>query len=189
MTWMPGEQRRRPRQRSIPIGGQRVKGFRTQRRGDRVYQFYAALHESASLIGRLGSSAFRLFTTRGQCHSRARASLRNRHQGPSIMGAEDEAEQSLGRPCHRQVQADSRTHLIHRPARDTISTRLVELEFAPVVIGSTWLSCRCGFSGPAELGAVNPDAVQNHGQPSRQRDNRSFHPAALGNLHSPSLEP
>ena len=30
-----------------------------------------------------------------RCHSRARASLRNRHQGPSIMGFEDEMEQSL----------------------------------------------------------------------------------------------
>src|SRR5262245_40552870 len=37
------------------------------------------------------------------------------------MGFEDEVEQSLPRPCRefeRQVQADSRTHLIHRPARD-----------------------------------------------------------------------
>src|ERR1019366_5788147 len=30
-----------------------------------------------------------------RCRSRARASLRNRHQGPSIMGFEDEAEQSV----------------------------------------------------------------------------------------------
>ena len=39
------------------------------------------------------------------------------------MGFEDEAEQSKGRPCRsgeRQVQADMRTHLIHRPARDII---------------------------------------------------------------------
>src|SRR5437660_10382594 len=38
----------------------------------------------------------------------------------SIMGFEDEVEQSLGRPYRheRQVQADMRTHLIHRPARD-----------------------------------------------------------------------
>ena len=55
-------------------------------------------------------------------HSRARASLRNRHRGPSIMGFEDKVERSLGRPCRscRQVQADMRTHLIHRPARDTV---------------------------------------------------------------------
>jgi hypothetical protein len=35
---------------------------------------------SASLIGRLGSSAFRLSTLQSRCRSRARASLRNRHQ-------------------------------------------------------------------------------------------------------------
>ena len=38
------------------------------------------------------------------------------------MGFEDEAEQSLPRPCReiRPTQADMRTHLIHRPARDII---------------------------------------------------------------------
>ena len=51
---------------------------------------------------------------------RALFPLRNRLEGPSIMGFEDEVEQSLQRPCRqtkRQVQADMRTHLIHRPAR------------------------------------------------------------------------
>src|SRR5262249_312466 len=36
-----------------------------------------------------------------RCRSRARASLRTRHHGPSIMGFEDEVEQSYGRPCRR----------------------------------------------------------------------------------------
>src|SRR5205085_11109361 len=80
----------------------------------------ALLSMSASLIGRLGSSAFNHPRLRYRCHSRARASLRNRHIGRSIMGFEDEVERSFGRPCRRQVQADMRTHLIHRPARDTI---------------------------------------------------------------------
>jgi len=75
---------------------------------------------SASLIGRFGSSAFRPSTPAVRSHSRARASLRNRHIGRSIMGSEDEAEQSLRRPYRRQVRADMRTHFIHRPARDTI---------------------------------------------------------------------
>ena len=35
----------------------------------------------------------------GRCRSRGRASLRNRLIGPSIMGSEDGAEQSNGRPC------------------------------------------------------------------------------------------
>src|SRR5262252_1200233 len=48
---------------------------------------------------------------------------RRRPIASSIMGFEDEVEQSIGRPCRqfgRQVQADKRSHLIHRPARDII---------------------------------------------------------------------
>jgi hypothetical protein len=64
---------------------------------------------SASLIGHLGSSAFRLSTITasmslaGSCFSSESAPGR-----PSIMGFEDEAEQSLGRPCH---QTDGRSAL------------------------------------------------------------------------------
>src|SRR3974377_95277 len=76
---------------------------------------------SASLIGRLRSSTFRLsaaavsMSLTGSCFSSELA------PGPSTMGFEDEVEQSIPRPCRqfeRQVQADMRTHLIHRPARD-----------------------------------------------------------------------
>src|SRR6516164_8553528 len=54
---------------------------------------------SASLIGRMRSSAFRLSTI---TVSRSLASTRFSSEsapGPSIMGSEDEVEQSLGRPC------------------------------------------------------------------------------------------
>src|ERR1700739_3066424 len=58
----------------------------------------------------------------------------------SIMGFEDEAEQSLPRPCCWQVQADSRTHLIHRPARDTIpplgGVRVLLLSYLTLLTGS-----------------------------------------------------
>ena len=50
------------------------------------------------------------------------------------MGFEDEVEQSVQRPCRqtkRPVQADMRTHLIHRPARDTIPPS-VELDVPPI---------------------------------------------------------
>ena len=47
---------------------------------------------------------------RRRCRPRARASLRNRHQGPSIMGFEDEAERSLGRPCHQTNGRSKRTY-------------------------------------------------------------------------------
>src|SRR5262249_17016149 len=50
----------------------------------------------------------------------------------------------------RQVQADMRTHLIHRPARDTIPPP-VELERPPIAIGLEQLSCRCCIPGPAEF--------------------------------------
>ena len=52
----------------------------------------------ASLIGRLGSSLIDYPPPQCRCRSRARASLGNRHQGRSIMGSEDEVEQSLPRP-------------------------------------------------------------------------------------------
>ena len=64
--------------------------------------------------------------------------------------------------------------------------RLVELGFPPISFDR---SRGCSLPGPAELGAVNPDAVQDHRQPACQRDNRSLHTAALGDLHRPSLEP
>ena len=50
--------------------------------------------------------------------------------------------------------------------------------------------CCCGlFSGPAELGAVNPYAVHDYSQPACQGHDRLFHPAAPGDLHRPGLEP
>ena len=58
---------------------------------------------SASLIG-LGASASGYPPLRCRCLPRARASLRNRHQGPSIMGFEDEADQSFGRPYREELR-------------------------------------------------------------------------------------
>jgi hypothetical protein len=45
-----------------------------------------------------------------ECRPRVRASLRNRHQGPSIMGFEDEAAQSLPRHCHQTKGRSKRTY-------------------------------------------------------------------------------
>jgi hypothetical protein len=147
--------------------------------------------ESASLIGHLGSSTFRL-PPPPQCRrrSRARASLRNRHQGPSIMGFEDEAEQSFSRPCRQQDQADSRTHLIHRPARDILPL-LGGSRFSPIGFDPELFSCCCHglLPGPPELGAVNPYSVHDHRQPACQGHDRLLHPAAPGDLHGPGLEP
>ena len=66
--------------------------------------------------------------------SRARASLRNRHQGPSIMGFEDEAGQSIQRPCRltdsRSKQTCELTSSI--VPRGTSFHCLVDLELSPI---------------------------------------------------------
>src|SRR6267142_1856036 len=77
--------------------------------------------ESASLIGRSRSSTFRLSTTAvsmslaGSCFSTESAPGPFHHgirgRGGTIFWAALPSEE-------RQDQADSRTHLIHRPARD-----------------------------------------------------------------------
>ena len=75
----------------------------------------------ASLIGRLGSSTFRLSTTAVSMSLTGSRFSTESALGPSTMGFEDEAEQSIGRPCRQmngRIQATKRTHLIHRPARD-----------------------------------------------------------------------
>ena len=79
-----------------------------------------------------------------------------------------------------------RSHLIHRPARDIIPPS-VELAFLPIALDPVRPSCRCDLPGPAELGAVNPYAVHDYGQPARQRHDRLLHPAVLGDLHRQAL--
>jgi len=78
---------------------------------------------SASLIGRLGSSAFRLSTATvsmsltGSCFSSESA------PGPFHHGVRRRGGtifRTILPSDERQIQADMRTHLIHRPARDII---------------------------------------------------------------------
>src|SRR6202035_80785 len=65
---------------------------------------------SASLIGPSGSSTFRLsihavsMSLAGSCFSSESA------PGPSIMGSEDEAERSFGRPCRQCGGGSKRTY-------------------------------------------------------------------------------
>src|SRR5215468_9622923 len=76
---------------------------------------------SASLIGRLGSNAFRLsaiavsMSLAGSCFSSESAPGPFHHgirgRGRTIFGAALPSDKG-------RVQADMRTHLIHRPARD-----------------------------------------------------------------------
>jgi hypothetical protein len=92
------------------------------------------------------------------------------------MGFEDEAEQSLGRPCRLTDSRSKRTYELTSSIvpRGTSSHRSVELECPPIAFDPERLLCRRDFPGPVELGAVNPDAVHDHGQPARQRNDRLF---------------
>jgi len=107
------------------------------------------------------------------------------------MGFEDEVEQSFGRPC---LQTDGRSKQTCELTSSIVPRgasfhHVVELEFPPIVFDAVGLSCRHDLFGPAELGAVDPDAVHDHGQPARKRHDRLLHPAVPGDLHRPSLEP
>src|SRR5512135_2104557 len=115
---------------------------------------------SASLIGRLGSSAFRLSTaavfdvTHGLLllfgiGTKALPSWDSRTRRNNLLGGLADG--------YRQVQADMRTHLIHRPARDTIPPR-GGVRVPPIGFDLVGSSCCCHslFSGPAERGAVDP---------------------------------
>jgi hypothetical protein len=114
-------------------------------------------------------------------------------RGPSIMGFEDEAEQSIGRPCRHCDDRSKRTCELTSSIvpRGTSFHRSVELECPSIGLDTARFSCCCCglFSGPAELGAVNPYAVHNYSQPACQGHDRLFHPAAPGDLHRPGFEP
>src|SRR5579859_966666 len=109
------------------------------------------------------------------------------------MGSEDEAEQSFGRPSRRYDGRSKRTYELTSSIvpRGTSYHRAVEFEFPPIGFDSERSSCGCRglLTSPLELGAVNPDAVHDHGEPARQRHDRLLHPAAPGDLHRPRLEP
>ena len=108
------------------------------------------------------------------------------------MGSEDEAEQSNGRPCRQANGRSKRTCELTSSIvpRGTSFHCAVEPGFPPIGFDLSRLSCRCRslFPGPTELGAINPHAVHDHGQPARQCHDCLFHPAAPGDLHSPGLE-
>src|SRR5690348_7373598 len=101
------------------------------------------------------------------------------------MGFEDEVEQSLGRPCRLTDGGFKRTCELTSSIvpRGTSFHHAVELEFSPIDL----LSCRCDFPGPAELGAVNPDPVHDHGQPARQSHDRLLSSRGAWQFSSPKL--
>ena len=121
--------------------------------------FAAPNNNVASLIGHWGQAlSGHPPPVQCRCLSRARASLRNRLQGRSMMGFENEAEQSIGRPCHQTNGRSKRPNELTSSIvpRGTSFHRLVELECSPITFDPARLSCCYDLPGPAELGAVNP---------------------------------
>ena len=158
--------------------------FRSLENQQRVIHVGSGL--SASLVGRLESSAFRLSTTAvsmslaGSCFS----------------------SESAPRPFHHGISKTRWNNLNRGLARQSTagSKRTRELTSSIVPQGTSFhcsvelgffLCCCCRglLPGPAELSAINPDAVQDHGQPACQRNDRLLHPAPPGDLHRPGLEP
>src|SRR5262249_15112667 len=109
------------------------------------------------------------------------------------MGFEDEVEQSLPRPYRHRDGRSKRTCDLTSSIvpRGTSFHRSVELDFSPIGYDPARLSCGCYglFPGPPELGAVNPYAVHDHGEPACQGHDPLLHPAAPGDLHRPGLKP
>jgi hypothetical protein len=148
---------------------------------------------SASLIGRLGSSAFRLSTVTvsgslaGACFSPESAHRPFHHgvreRGGTIFTA------ALPVMIGRSKRTCELTSSI--VPRGTPFHRVVELGFSPIGFDPVRLSCcyRGLFPCPAELSAINPNAVHDHGQPARQRDDGLISPAVTGDLHGPGFEP
>jgi hypothetical protein len=138
---------------------------------------------SASLIGHLGSSTFRL--------SAAAVSM-------SLAGSRfssESAQRALpswdSRTRWNNLSGGLAVRLTVGPSRHAISphpssreghhsTARWSSKFSPIGFDPVRFSCCCRnlFSGPAELGAVNPDAMQDHGQPACQGHDRFFYPAA-----------
>ena len=138
---------------------------------------------SASLMGRLGSSVSDYPPLECRCRSRARASLRNRRRGRNNLrvGLVVQANDRSKRTCELTSSIVPRGTSFHC---------WVDLEFPPSAFDPRRRSCRGGFLlSPSELGAVNPDAVHDHGQPACQRHDRLLHPTVPGDLHRPGLEP
>src|SRR6266566_3928186 len=91
-------------------------------------------YTAASLIGSQGQALSGHPPLRCQCRSRALASLRTRHQGPSIMGFEDEVEQSFGRPCRECDSRSKRTYDLTSSIvpRGTSFRRWADLRFSRI---------------------------------------------------------
>src|SRR5215471_18941297 len=114
-------------------------------------------------------------------------------QGPSIMGFEDERDNLYrGLVVSSNGRSKRTCELISSIGpRGTSFHCWVDLEFSPIGFDPERFSCCCRgwLPGPSELGAINPYAVHDDGQPASQRHDRLLHSAAPGDLQGPGLKP
>src|SRR5674476_1629463 len=97
------------------------------------------------------------------------------------MGFEDEAEQSIGRPCRQTNGRSKRTNELTSSIvpRGISFHHWVELEYSPISCDPEPLSCcGCFFPGPAELGAVSPYACLLYTSPSPRDRQKSRMPSS-----------
>lgn len=112
------------------------------------------------------------------------------------MVSENEVEQSTPRPdgTERPAQADHRTHLIHRPAKDTFPpagrTQLLLVYDVSSFLLANRLSCWSGWGLlPAEFCAINPHAMHDHRKSAGQSHDSFSHTAPSGYIHGPGFQP
>src|SRR5215472_17056915 len=94
----------------------------------------------------------------------------------------------------RQDQRPLRTHPTRRPREDIFLPKqnaLISLTVVFFVLrgGSGNRRNRGAVLPPPELAAIDPHPVQNDSQTPGDRDDRSTHPASLGDSHAPCLQP
>ena len=157
----------------------------------------AAQHHAGHIVARARESScacFRAMECRSPWRaSRPRISNSTRRRGPGrcepceflMFGtAVSKSGVAVGPSGHANSPHPSSREGHHSTVRWSSSFLLLGL-----ILGGLHAAAAACSRVPAELSAVNPDAVHDHGQPAGQRDDRLFHPAAPGDLHRPSLEP
>jgi hypothetical protein len=142
----------------------------------------------SSLIGRLGSSTFRLSTN---------SSVDVAHGLALLFGLGTKALPSWDSKTRwNNLMGDLAVTITAGSSRHTNSPHPSSREGHHSTVG--WISGlllfdfvrfsrRGDLPGPPELGTINPDAVHDHRQPTRQCHDRLFHPPMPGDLYRQAL--
>ena len=114
-------------------------------------------------------------------------------RGPSLMGSEDEAEQSIGRPCRQTNGRSKRTCELTSSIvpRGTSFHRSVEFEFPPIGLDAARFHAAvvaCSRVQRNSVPSTHMRCIITANRRGQGRD-RLFHPATPGDLHRPGFEP